>query len=125
MYIYIHVYTCTCIATVTTVTLTFLPSFLNTNRSAKEIAEVRGKRAKTSYKGIPNTKTGACCAAKEFREAIKEHENEKQGKTKAAVEKKKLQLEKRDDDGVSWRRVWKCGDCRKNGYRMLSCDHCL
>jgi hypothetical protein len=78
-----------CIATVTTATLTFLPSFLNTNRSAEEIAEVRGKRAKTSYKGIPNAKTGACCAAKDFREAIEECENEKQGKTKAAVGGKK------------------------------------
>jgi hypothetical protein len=51
-------------ATVTTVTLSFLPSFLNTNRSAKEIAEARGKRAKTSHKGIPNAKTGACCTAR-------------------------------------------------------------
>jgi hypothetical protein len=90
-----YMYTRVCIATVTTATPTFLPSFLNTNRSAKDIAEVRGKRAKTSCKGIPNAKTGACCAAKEFREAIKEHENEKQGKTKAAVGKKKLQLAKR------------------------------
>jgi hypothetical protein len=29
-----------------------------------------------------------------------------------------------DDDGISWRRVWKCGDCSKHGYKMLSCDHC-
>jgi hypothetical protein len=28
-----------------------------------------------------------------------------------------------DDDGISWRRVWKCGDCSKHGYKMLSCDH--
>ena len=90
-----HIYTCMYIATVTTVTLAFLPSFLNTNRSAKEIAEVRGKRAKTSCKSIPNAKAGACCTAKDFREAIEECENEKQGKTKAAVRKKKLQLAKR------------------------------
>ena len=30
-----------------------------------------------------------------------------------------------DDDMVSWRRVWKCGDCSKHGYKeVLSCAHC-
>ena len=62
--------------------------------TAKEIAEARGKRAKTSCKGIPNAKTGACCAAKDFREATEEHENEKQGKTKAAVGKKSCSWQK-------------------------------
>ena len=28
-----------------------------------------------------------------------------------------------DDDGISWRRVWKCGDFSKCGYKVLSCDH--
>jgi hypothetical protein len=82
-----------CIATVTTVALTFLPSFLNTSRSAKEIAEARGKRAKTSCKGIPNTKTGACCTAKEFREAIEEFENEKK---KAAAGKRLRRKSRRE-----------------------------
>ena len=41
-------------------------------KSAKEIAEIRSDRAKQSFKGLPNTKTGACCTAADFRKAIEQ-----------------------------------------------------
>jgi hypothetical protein len=79
---------------------------------------------------IANAKTGACCTAKDFREAIEEHENEKQGKTKAAVEKKKKatagkKIAKEVEKGVAKALMDKkqlfpssrCCSCKKEGEK--------
>jgi hypothetical protein len=52
-----------------------------------------------------NTKTGACCTAKDFREAIAACENEKKGKTMAATERREatagIKIAKEVERGVA------------------------
>ena len=68
-------------------------------KSAREIAEVRTSRAKNAYKGIPNTKTGACCTAKHFREALKEYaEGKSKAETDLAAKRKQRTAEKKDKE---------------------------
>ena len=68
-------------------------------RSAKEIAEVRSARSKISYSGIPNTQTGACCTAKDFRDAICAYEVQKANKLKVKDDNK----QKRADGKIAKR----------------------
>jgi len=64
-------------------------------KSAKEIAEIRSKRAKIAPKGIPNTKIGACCAVKEFRDHVKEHQDSKAQLLQEKEDRKKNAAAKR------------------------------
>ena len=57
-------------------------------KAAQDIAQVKDERKKHSYKGVPNTKTGACCTAKDFREAIASYEKERQEKENMKAKRK-------------------------------------
>ena len=58
-------------------------------KSAKEVAEVRTKRTNSAYSGIPNTKTGVCCTAKDFKGSIAAYDKTKSEKIKLADEKRR------------------------------------